>query len=109
MITNEKTIANNPALVENMAKALALGIADTLANPQAAYESSLKYVEGLAQADEKVQKEILATSAEFWKADQIGHSDPVAWENMHALLQEMGLLAQAVELDKAYTNEFIGK
>ncbi len=48
-----------------MAKALGLGIADSLANPQAAYESSLKYVEGLAQADEKVQKEILATSASF--------------------------------------------
>jgi NitT/TauT family transport system substrate-binding protein len=109
LITNEKTLAENPGLVENMAKALGLGIADSLANPQAAYESSLKYVEGLAQADEKVQKEILATSAEFWKADQIGHSDPEAWQNMHALLQEMGLLAQPVELEKAYTNQFIGK
>ncbi len=109
LITNEKTLAENPGLVENMAKALGLGIADSLANPQAAYESSLKYVEGLAQADEKVQKEILATSSEFWRADQIGHSDPEAWQNMHALLQEMGLLAQPVDLDEAFTNQFIGK
>jgi hypothetical protein len=46
---------------------------------------------------------------EFWKADVIGRSDPVAWENMHALLLDMGLLKEPQSLDKAYTNEFIGK
>ena len=109
LITNEKTIAENPELVQGMVRALSLGISEALANPQAAYESSLKYVEGLATADEKVQKEILATSMEFWKADEIGRSDPVAWENMHALLLDMGLLKESQPLEKAYTNEFIGK
>jgi NitT/TauT family transport system substrate-binding protein len=92
-----------------MVKALTLGILDSLEDPNGAYESSKKYIEGLAQADEKVQREILATSSEFWKADQVGLSDPAAWENMHALLQEMGLLTSPVELEKAYTNRFIGK
>ena len=109
LITNEQTLAENPGLAENMVKALSLGIADALEDPNDAYESSKKYIEGLAQADEKVQREILATSSEFWKAEQIGHSDPAAWENMHTLLQEMGLLTSPVELDQAFTNRFIGK
>jgi NitT/TauT family transport system substrate-binding protein len=109
LLTNEKTLAENPELVQGMVNALSLGISEALANPQAAYESSLKYVEGLATADETVQKEILATSMEFWKADVIGRSDPVAWENMHALLLDMGLLKDPQSLEKAYTNEFIGK
>ncbi len=109
LLTNEKTLAENPGLVQGMVKALTLGISETLANPQAAYESSLKYVEGLATANEAVQKEILATSMEFWKADIIGRSDPVAWENMHTLLLDMDLITQALDLEKAYTNEFIGK
>ncbi len=95
LITNEKTLAENPELVRGMVKALSLGIADTIADPQAAYESSLKYVDQLALADEKLQKEILATSIEFWKADVLGRSDPAAWQNMHDLLLEMGLLERA--------------
>lgn len=109
LLTNEKTLAENPGLVQGMVKALTLGVSEALANPQAAYESSLKYVEGLATANEALQKEILATSMEFWKGDIIGRSDPVAWENMHTLLLDMGLITQPLDLEKAYTNEFIGK
>ncbi len=107
LITNEKTLAENPELVQGMVKALSLGIADTIANPQSAYESSLKYVDQLALADEKLQKEILATSIEFWKTDVLGRSDPAAWQNMHDLLLEMGLLTAPLDLEKAYTNAFI--
>ncbi len=67
LITNEKTIAENPDLVRSMVRALSLGIADTIANPNEAYEISKKYVEGLAQADPAVQKEILTTSIDVWK------------------------------------------
>lgn len=109
LLTNEKTIAENPGLVENMVKALSLGIADTIASPNTGYESSKKYVEGLASADEAVQMEILKTSIEAWKKNPIGQSDPAAWENMQRLLLEMGLLKEPLDLSKAYTNEFIGK
>jgi NitT/TauT family transport system substrate-binding protein len=109
LLTNEKTIAENPGLVENMVRALSLGIADTIANPNAAYESSKKYIEGLASADESVQREILDTSIKSWKQEPIGESDPAAWENMQRLLLDMGLLEAPVDLNKAYTNEFVEK
>lgn len=107
LISNETTLKQNPDLVRRMVEATLHGLADTLANPDEAYEISKKYVEGLDQADEKVQKEILTTSIDFWKADPLGHSDSQAWENMQKILLEMGLLKQPLDLSQAYTNEFI--
>ncbi len=107
VITNEKTIAENPGLVRGMARALAHGIADTIADPNAAYEICKKYVENLGQTDEVVQKQVLATSIEFWKAERIGMSDPQAWSNMNDLLVKMGQLAAPLDVSKAFTNEFV--
>ena len=90
-----------------MTQAILRGVADTLANPEEAYDISLKYVEGLAQADEQVQKDVLAASMEFWRAEQPGYSDPQAWENMQQTLLDMGLLSQPLDLSAAYTNQFI--
>jgi NitT/TauT family transport system substrate-binding protein len=109
LITNETTLQQNPDLVRRMVQATLKGISDAIANPGEAYKISLKYVEGLDQADETVQKEVLATSIEYWKADTLGQSDPAAWENMQKVLLEMGLLSQPLDLGKAYTNEFVGK
>lgn len=107
LITNEQTAAGDPELVRRMIGAVARGINDTLAAPDEAYEICKKYVEGLAQADETVQKKVLATSIEFWRAEKPGRSDPQAWENMQALLLEMGLLKEPLDLEKAFTNEFV--
>jgi len=107
LITNETTIANNPDLVQRMVQAILRGVADTLANPEEAYDISLKYVEGLAQADQQVQRNILAASMAFWQAERLGYSDPQAWENMQNTLVGMGLLSQPLELSEAYTNQFV--
>ncbi|MBI3739747.1 MAG: ABC transporter substrate-binding protein, partial [Chloroflexi bacterium] len=82
LITNETTIAKNPDLVRKMTAAFLKGLADTIADSNAAYEISKKYVQDLAQADEKTQKEILARSIELWKTDHLGISDSRAWQNM---------------------------
>ena len=107
LVTNEQTIAENPQIVQRMVKAILRGVADALANPNEAYEICTKYVEGLAQADEKVQRKILLASMEFWRADRPGYSDPKAWENMQKVLLDMGLISQPLDLSKAFTNEFI--
>jgi hypothetical protein len=50
---------------------------------------------------------VLATSVEQWKTERLGYSDPQAWENMQAVLLDMGLIAEMMDLSKAFTNEFI--
>jgi NitT/TauT family transport system substrate-binding protein len=107
LITNEKTIAENPELVRKMDQAILRGIADTIANPDAAFQTCLKYVEGLAQADQAVQKQVLATSIEFWKADQLGYSDPTAWQNMQQVLLDMGLLTTPLDVSKVFSNAYL--
>jgi NitT/TauT family transport system substrate-binding protein len=107
LITNEKTISENPDLVRRMVRAFLRGLSDTIADPAAAYEASKAYVENLAQLDTVVQKQKLATSIELWKADRLGSSQPKSWESMQAVLLDMGLLAQPLDLSKAFTNEFL--
>ena len=107
LITNEKTISEKPDLVRRMVKAFLLGLADTIADPAAAYETSKVYVENLAQLDPVVQKQKLATSIELWKADRLGASQPKAWESMQTVLLDMGLLTQSLDLSKAFTNKFL--
>lgn len=107
LITNEQTVKNNPELVRAMTRATLKGIQDTIQNPDEAYTISKKYVEALAQADAKVQKQVLATSIELWKTDQPGYSSPQAWENMQKVLLDMGLLKQPLDLTAAYSNNFL--
>jgi NitT/TauT family transport system substrate-binding protein len=107
LITNEKTIASQPALVRAMVASLLHGVADTIADPASAYEISKAYVSTLAQADTAVEKQVLTTSIQLWRTDRLGYSDPKAWENMQAVLLDMGLLTKPQDLSKAFTNQFL--
>jgi NitT/TauT family transport system substrate-binding protein len=107
IITNEKTIAGNPALVRAFVQATLKGIRDTIADPDEAYEISKKYVDTLASTDETLQKKILAASIALWQADPPGVSDPQAWENMQTVLMDMGSYAAPLDLSKAFSNDFV--
>ena len=107
LITNETTVAQNPDLIRRMDQAILKGIADTVANPDAAYQTCLKYVDGLAQADQAAQKQVLLTSIEFWKADRLGYSNPTAWQNTEQVLLDMDLLKAPLEVSKAFSNDYL--
>lgn len=107
IVTSEMTIAEEPDLVRGMARALARGIEDTIANPDEAYDISLKFVENLKDQDKAVQMQVLNTSIEFWTAERTGFSDPQAWQNMNDLLVKMKLIPEPVDLSQAFTNEFV--
>lgn len=107
IITNETMIAENPEMVRQFVGAILKGLEYTIEHPDEAYEISKNYVEGLEEADQAVQMEVLMLSIEFWKADQLGFSERDAWENMQDVLLDMGLLAEPLDLDAAFTNEFI--
>jgi NitT/TauT family transport system substrate-binding protein len=107
IITNETTLAENPELVRAFVAAFLHGLQDTISDPDAAYETCKKFVENLGQADPLVQKQVLGTSIEQWRAPVLGKSDPAAWENMQKVLLEMKLYTTSVDLTKAFTNDFL--
>lgn len=108
LVTNESTIQNNPDLIRRLNKAILKGIEDTLTNPDEAFEISKKYVEGL-DVNAVIQRQVLEATLEFWRAEQLGVSEPEAWENMQKVLLDMGLLTNPMDLSQAFTNDFVVK
>ena len=107
IITNEATLQSDPDLVRRLTGAFLRGLADTVADPEAAYDISTKYVDELSQADRPTQMEVLKRSIQLWQTDAPGRSNPQAWVNMHETLLKMKLLQAPLDLDRAFTNEFI--
>ncbi len=107
LITNETTIREDPELVRAMVEATLAGLQDTIDDPDAAYDTCMLYVEGLAEADQQVQRQVLAESIKFWVADRLGYSEPEAWDNIQDVLLEMGLLEGTQDLSLAFSNEFV--
>jgi NitT/TauT family transport system substrate-binding protein len=83
------------------------GLADTIANPDEAFQLSESYIPNFTELDADVQKQVLETSIEQWQTERVGYSDPQAWENMRTVLLDMGLITEEMDLSKAFTNEFI--
>lgn len=108
LITNEKTIRENPDLVGRVAAAFNDGLQYTIDHPDEAFEIATKYVEGLSDPDNAAsQKSVLLASIELWRADQLGVNDPDAWDTMREIMVEMSLLDGRQESSGAFTDAFV--
>ena len=104
LITNETTIAENPEMVTRFVGAALRGLADTLADPDGAFEISKKYVEEL----EDGRKPVLEASLPLWQADTLGLSDLASWQNTQQVLLDAGLLdAPLADLTAVFSNQFV--
>ena len=106
LITNEKTIQENPDLVRRMVRATLRGLRDTLANPAEAFDITLKAVPEAAKTAD-AQRATLDAAITFWQSDQLGRSDPQAWETSATFMKDVGLIPTAIDVSKAFTNDFI--
>lgn len=109
LVTNEQTITNDPALVRGMVRALQRGVAATLADPGAAFEIAVEnYVTDLPESEYATQRQVLDNSLILWEAEQLGMTNPAAWEETQALLVDTGLLdAELENLPAAYDMRFL--
>ncbi len=104
ILTSERTMAENPELVQGFVTAFMRGVRDTLADPDAAYEISKKFVEGLDDS----RRGVLEASLPLWQAEQLGRTNPASWVETQDLLIEMGLLTGPLpDLEQTYTNQFV--
>ena len=107
LITNETTIRENPDLVRRMVQATLSGIRYTVNHPTDAFEISTKFVEGLTDADTHVQMEVLEASIQLYQREHLGYSELESWQNMQDVLLDMEMLSKPLDLEAAFTNEFI--
>lgn len=106
IITNEETIRENPDLVTRVVKAALLGLQDTIADPEAAFEIVLDHVPEAGEQRE-AQLAVLKKSIEYWQADQLGYSDPADWEASQQFLRDVGLIEEMTDVDAMFTNQFV--
>lgn len=113
LITNEKTISENPELVQRMVRAFIKGIKWTKDNPDEAYKICLKYVDNLENAEnQELQKEVLKQSIRLYESEEnlpIGFSDDTSWQHMAEVMIKMGLLKPDFSVKPAFTNTFAEK
>lgn len=106
LITNEETLREDPKLVRAFARAFLKGIEDTLTDPGAAFDICRKYVEGLDE-NEAAQRAVLEASLEYWRGDPLGMSDPAAWQATAGVMLDAGLLSTTVDVERAFTNDYL--
>lgn len=108
LISSEAYLAESPDRARAFAEAFLKGLADAIADPDEAFEISKNYVESLEEEDRELQMRVLLLTIEFWKAERLGQSSPEAWANMQEVLLSMGSLAEPLDLDAAFSNDYLG-
>jgi NitT/TauT family transport system substrate-binding protein len=109
LITNDKTIAENPELVQKMTNALLDAIRYTLANPDEAFAISLRAVPEAGGDNEAANRAIFDASLDLWRVGkgEIGRSDAAAWQEASEFMRQMGLIDVDVPVEGIFTNQFV--
>ncbi len=107
IITNEKTIAERPELVGGLVRAVLRGLLYTIDHPEEAFEICLEYVPEAGGENRGTQMAVLKESIKFWESEQLGYSDPSAWEASQEFMLQVGLTDVETDVDQMFTNQFI--
>ncbi|HHE72302.1 MAG TPA: myristoyl transferase [Chloroflexi bacterium] len=98
--------ADEPESVKGFVRAFLRGLSDTLADPDAAFETSKKYVEGLEENAE-VQRAVLTASIALWQTPTPGMMQAEPWARAQDVMLQAGLIERPTPVDELFTNAFI--
>jgi NitT/TauT family transport system substrate-binding protein len=107
LITNEQTIAEEPALVQSLVRVVLRGLRYTIDHPDEAFEICLKHVPEAGGGNAPQQMAVLQESIKLWRADDLGRSDPAAWETSQRFMIELGFVDTETDIEQMFTNQFI--
>lgn len=107
LVTNEKTVAERPQLVQRMVAALLHGIQDTIANPNEALDTSVQNIPEAGGNNLKTTEAVLNASIELWKSPHPGYVDPADWASSAKFMKDAGFIKSDIDVNQAYTNRFV--
>ena len=106
IITSEELIQRDPELVARFLGATLKGWRYAIENPDESVELILQYDPALTR-DRQTRMIEVQTPLIHTGEVNIGWMRAEVWRGMHDMLWEQGLLDETVDLDKAYTMEFL--
>ena len=106
LFTTEEMIRTNPQIVRDVVDATVKGWEGAFSDRNSAVEFTLTYSDQLREDHER---KMLDASAELVMPDQkpIGWMEREAWENLHQLLRTSGFLKEDVDIDQAFSIDFL--
>ncbi len=107
LISNDKTIKDNPKLVQAVVTAFLRGLEDTIKDPDAAFAITHKAIPEMDEPTAKLQRAVLQECVTLWSGEKLGASQPEDWAESVALLKSLGLITADLEPEQLYTNQFI--
>ena len=106
LFTTDQLVEDNPELVQRFLDATLRGWRWAVENPQAAAQLALEYDPALDAAHQVNEMEASVPLVHTGE-DQIGWMRAEAWQGIHDILLEQGILSEPVDLDTVYTMEFL--
>lgn len=106
LFTSEELIAENPDLISRFLSATSKGYEFAATNPEEAVKDLLTHAPETDAAIALASQQYLADEL-IADADQWGVMSKDVWTNFSAWMFENGVLKQALDIDQAFTNEFL--
>lgn len=106
IITNENLIQNNPKMIKKFMAALSKGYEYCINDPEKAAEIMIKAVPELGPDLVKASQIFLAGAYQA-EADKWGVQKESVWSTFTDWMAYNKLIPSAIDIDKAYTNEFL--
>lgn len=105
--TNETTLKQRPEVVQRFVRALTRGVQDSIANPEEALNASIAQVPEAGGENLAASKAVLEASIPLWKNSRLGETKLDDWQAMEKFMREAGFIKQDVDVNQAFTNEFV--
>jgi NitT/TauT family transport system substrate-binding protein len=109
-VTGDKTIQEHPEIVQKFVNATLRGLRDAQAQPDSAFESSLKRMPELTPDSQPLQRDVLTATLDYYKPAQsgsLGSTTPQAWSTTQDFLQSIGVIPQSIDPTQYYNNTFV--
>jgi putative hydroxymethylpyrimidine transport system substrate-binding protein len=107
MVTSDAFAEENPDVVEGFIRALQRGYEAAAADPDAAVDALMA---AYPETAEEVEREGIGLIVPLWTDDGAvawGTQTEERWQSYHDWLREAGLLEEDVDINEAFTNEFV--